>query len=106
MVRPASFKVETPFFNNHSQMAIVKRDQVIQTLSAKTATAICAESIRSRRLNGVRRILALSRVFALSNLREKTLPWSWSINRYGWSPGWVSRNCCRVHAAVGWAVPF
>jgi len=106
IVRPASFKVETPFFDNHSQMAIVERDQATQTLPAKTATATCAESIRSRRLNGVRRILAPSLVIALSNLREKTLPRSWSTNRHGWLPGWVSRNCCKVHSAVGWAVPF
>src|SRR6185369_17172359 len=40
-------------------------------------------------------------VTPLSNSFEKMLSLSWITNRYGWSPGSASRNCCRVHSAVG-----
>jgi hypothetical protein len=35
---------------------------------------------------------------------EKIESRSWIRNPYEWSLGMASRNCCRVHAAVGWDV--
>jgi hypothetical protein len=41
---------------------------------------------------------------AASSLAEKIASWSCRINRYVWSEGIASRSCCRVQAALGWAV--
>jgi hypothetical protein len=53
---------------------------------------------------GVRSTLTPKSVTTLPSSFEKMLSRSWMTNRYGWPPGRTSRNCCKVHSAVGCAV--
>src|SRR5215468_8077975 len=55
---------------------------------------------------GVRRTATPNSFTDLSSCWEKMLSRSWITYRYPWPPGSASRNCCRVHSAVGCAVTF
>jgi hypothetical protein len=79
MIQSRHSRRSVPIIFSHNELAFGLRIGVLMTARPRPAT----EASRSV---------------------EKIASRSWMIKRYAWSEGMASRNCCRVHAAVGWAV--
>src|SRR6266542_3967724 len=96
--------MHSPLCDSHLQVAVVQRDQEVQTSRRKVPPKRSHTEFARGARTGVRNTRTPSAVTPLSSSWEKMLSRSWITNRYGWSPGSASRNCCNVHSAVGWAV--
>src|ERR1700730_4705467 len=93
--------MDYPVGEELAQMLLAEWDDEIQTLPANRSHQTFTIVVRGGRRTGVRSILSPNPRSASSNSPEKIESRSWIRNRYGWSLGPPSRNCCRVHSAVG-----
>src|ERR1700732_1211616 len=92
--------MDYPVGEELAQMLLAEWDDEIQTLPANGSHQTFTIGVRGRRPH--RR----SKYFESESLEcaEKIESRSWIRNRYEWSLGTASRNCCRVHSAVGCGV--
>ena len=103
-MRPASVVVDSPLFDNHPQMAFVEWDQEIHTLPPKTAPETFAEGIRRRRPDWTTENSHSQLGDRLVQFLGKDAVPVVEHESVRMIAGQVSRNCGRVHSAVGWAV--
>src|ERR1700730_5740417 len=93
--------MDYPVREELAQMLLAEWDDEIQTLPANGSHQTFTIGVRSGARTGVPSILSPNPRSASSNSAEKIESRSWIKNRYEWSLGTASRNCCRVHSAVG-----